>query len=255
MATSNLTELSFDGPIATLALNRPEYRNALSLDLLAALHQSVDALHGMHAKGVGPTVCVVASTGRAFCAGMDLKQVLGDASASLALLSSLAELTWKLRTLPCVTIASVAGPAIGGGCGLVTVCDMAVTFSENKMGFPEVDMGVCPAVVAPWLVRKIGPGRARRVLLAGGLMSGLQGFELGIVDQLVPTAEDVMPAVNEMARRLAGGSLAALAATKGLLNELDGSVDLALLLRAAKLSSEVLQTPRAQELLRAKMAK
>lgn len=255
MPTDTLAQLTLAGPLATLALNRPEFRNALSIDLLRALHHRVDELHAMHARGQGPTVVILGSTGRAFCAGMDLKQVLGDTTASLELLTSLAELTWKLRALPSVTVASVIGPAIGGGCGLVTVCDLAVTFSENKMGFPEVDMGVCPAVVAPWLVRKIGPGRARRVLLTGGLMSGLAAHELGIVDQLVPTAEDVEPAVQAVAQRLASGSLEALRATKALLNDLDGSNDLALLQRAAKLSSEVLATPRAQELLRAKMTK
>jgi methylglutaconyl-CoA hydratase len=255
MPIDTLATLTHAGPIATLALNRPEFRNALSLDLLRAMHSRLDELHALHAQGQGPTVVVLTSTGRAFCAGMDLKQVLGDSQASLALLTSLAELTFKLRSLPSVTIASVTGPAIGGGCGIVTVCDLAITFAENKMGFPEVDMGVCPAVVAPWLVRKIGPGKARRVLLTGGLMSGLAAHELGIVDQLMPTAEEVEPAAMSMAQRLASGSLEALRATKFLLNDLDGSTDLALLLRAAKLSSEVLNTARAQELLRAKMAK
>jgi methylglutaconyl-CoA hydratase len=224
----SLATLTIDGPLATLTLNRPEARNALSVELLAALHDRVDELQARctptaERTDAGPHVCVLTGAGKALCAGMDLKAVLGNSDLARKLLLSLAELTYKLRRLPCVTVASVHGPAIGGGCGLVTVCDLAVSCEDNKMGFPEVDLGVCPAVVGPWLVRKIGAGRARKVLLSGGLISGREAASLGIINHCVPTAEGVHPAAMEIATRLASGSAAALRATKNLLNDLDGS--------------------------------
>ncbi|MCU0688833.1 MAG: enoyl-CoA hydratase/isomerase family protein [Phycisphaerales bacterium] len=254
----SLATLAIDGPLATLTLNRPEARNALSVELLAALHDRVDELQARctpcaEQTDSGPHVCIVTGAGKALCAGMDLKAVLGNSDLARRLLLSLAELTYKLRRLPCVTVASVHGPAIGGGCGLVTVCDLAVTFADNKMGFPEVDLGVCPAVVGPWLVRKIGAGRARRVLLSGGLLSGREAEALGIVNHCVATAEDVHPAAMDIATRLASGSAAALRATKNLLNDLDGSNDWDVLEAAANLSADVLNTPETQAMLRAKL--
>ncbi len=249
----DLATLTFAGPIATLSLNRPEARNALSIDLLTALNARADEL----AARADVTVAVLTGAGKAFCAGMDLKAVASDeglkAGLPLKLLSALAEFTIKLRRLPQVVVAKVNGAAIGGGCGLACVADIAVTHADSKMGFPEVDLGVCPAVVAPWVVRKIGAGRARRVLLSGGLLTGQQAFESGIVDRVVATASELDGATDDIAKRLSGGGPNALRATKSLLNELDGSNDAALVRRGAELSARVLATPESQKMLRAKL--
>lgn len=249
-----LATLDIAGKVATLALNRSGARNALSIDLLGALRTRVDEL----ASAGGVTVLVLTGAGKVFCAGMDLKAVASveglAAGLPLKLLSSLAELTIALRRLPLISVAKVNGAAIGGGCGLATVCDLAITHADSKMGFPEVDMGVCPAVVAPWLVRKVGAGRARQVLLSGGLLSGQRAWELGIVNQVVPTLAELDAATAEVAARLASGGPNALRATKGLLNELDGSLDENLVRRGAELSAQVLATPEAQAMLRAKLS-
>lgn len=245
---TDLAILSFDGRIATLSLNRPDARNALSIDLLAALHQRLDELAG---RG-DVTVLVVTGEGKSFCAGMDLKAVLSSPGLPLKLLSSLAEFTIRLRSLPVVTLAKVNGAAIGGGCGLACVCDLAITHADSKMGFPEVDLGVCPAVVAPWLVKRIGAGPARRVLLSGGLMSGQGAHGCGIVDHVVATRAELDAAAGAMAARLASGGPNALRATKQLLNELDGSLDAALVRRGADLSAQVVADPATQAILRAK---
>ncbi len=249
----NLVELKIAGPIATLSLNRPEQRNALSIDLLEALHGRLDELLAAGEAGNGPRVLIVTGAGKSFCAGMDLKQVLGEAGAPLKLLTSLAEATVKLRTLAAVTIAAVNGAAIGGGCGLTTVCDFAITHADAKMGFPEVDLGVCPAVVAPWLVRKIGAGRARAMLLRGGLMSGREAHAAGLVTECVESRDGLDAAVQSLAERLATGGPRALAATKRLLNDIDGSMDIELARRSARVSAEVLAMPEAIAMLRAKM--
>lgn len=245
----DLARLAESGRIATLSLNRPDARNSLSPDLLAALHMSLDGL----AKRDDLTVLVITGEGKSFCAGMDLKLVLSDAGAPAKLLGSFADFLLRLRRLPMVVLAKVNGAAIGGGCGLASACDLAITHADSKMGFPEVDLGVCPAVVAPWLVRKIGHGRARRILLSGGLMSGQQAFEVGIVDHVVPTLADLDKAAGDIAARLATGGPQALRATKQLLNELDQSLDEGLARRSAEVSARILATPEAREMLAAKL--
>ena len=247
--TAPLVSLHTSGRIATLTLRRPEARNALSIPLLADLHAALDSL----ATNTALSVLVLTGEGKSFCAGMDLKAVLNDPEAPLQLLTSLADACLKVRALPLVTLAKVSGAAIGGGCGLTCVCDISITHADSKMGFPEVDLGVCPAVVAPWLVRKVGPGKARCILLQGGLLSGQQAFDLGLVDSLVPTAADLDAATSKIADRLATGGPQALAATKALLNKLDNSLDPTLSREGAALSAQVLALPEAQSMLRAKL--
>jgi len=241
---TDLATLTVEGRIGTLTLNRADKRNALSLDLLAALHTHVDAL----VLREDVSVCVITGAGPTFCAGMDLKAVLKEPGAPLRLLSSIAELTIKIRRLPQVTIARVNGAAIGGGCGLVSVCDIGVTHPEVKMGFPEVDLGVCPAVVAPWLVQAIGPGAARRVLLEGGTMNGVRAQEIGLVADLVPIGE-LDAKVKERAERIAKAGPLALRATKKLLNDLGGEALEAAVRKGAVVSADVIGGEEAQRML------
>ncbi len=244
---TELATIQHDDAVATLTLNRPDARNAMSIDLLGALHARVDGL-----RADPPTVLVITGAGRAFCAGMDLKQVLGDHDAGSTLLGSLADLAIKLRKLPSVTVASVNGAAIGGGCGLATVCDFAVTHADAKLGFPEVDLGVCPAVVAPWLVKKIGAGPARAMLLQGGLISGAEAHERRLVSHLAPDRDGLIEATDALVHTLASGGTDALRATKDLLNRLDGSLDEQIARDAAALSARVLASEQAQASLRAR---
>lgn len=244
---SNLATLRRDGPVATLTINRPDARNALSIELLAALHDRLDELERTPAP-----VTVLTGEGRAFCAGMDLKQVLGGYDTAFELLSSLGALTLRLRSLPSVVVAKVNGAAIGGGCGLVCVCDIALSHEHAKLGFPEVELGLCPAVVAPWVVRKIGPGRARRVLLLGGVMDGTRAAEAGLIDILTPTTDDLDAETDALTERLASGGPEAMAVTKSLLNRIDGSDDRDLITEGARLSAKMVSEPEAQARLKAR---
>ncbi len=246
----SLASLEVQGPTARLTLDRPDQRNALSIELIGALRERVAELARLGDRA--PRVVVLTGAGKAFCAGMDLKAVLGDPAGAERLLSGLAELTLELRSLPAVVIARVHGAAIGGGCGLTCVCDLSLTHDEAKVGFPEVDLAVCPAVVAPWVVRKAGAGRARQILLRGGLMSGAEAAATGLMDRSLPTVADLDDAVNALAARVAAGGRLALAATKDLLNRLDGSGDAALVRDGARLSAEVVASPEAQAALRAR---
>ena len=248
---SDMAVLTIDGAVATLKINRPEKRNALSLDLLAEMRDKVDKLAAMEA-GSRPSVLVLTGEGKSFCAGMDLKAVLKEPGAPLRLLQSIAELTISIRELPMVVLGRVNGAAIGGGCGLVAVCDLAVTTPDAKLGYPEVDLGVCPAVVAPWLVAAVGGTRARRILLSGGTMSGVQALEMGLVTEVVP-AEDLDARVAEVSASLANAGPHALTQTKRLLNEIDQGDDnqrlYELVRKGAHISADVIGGPEAQQRL------
>lgn len=247
-----LATLDIRGPLATLTLNRPEQRNALSIDLIASLRHRVAELAGLADDPAGPKVLVLAGQGKAFCAGMDLRAVLDDPAAPPQLLGSLAELTLEMRALPQVIIARVHGAAIGGGCGLTCVADVSLTHDDAKVGFPEVDLAVCPAVVAPWVVRKVGAGRARQILLRGGLLTGAEAAGLGLMDRSLPDLPGLDAAVDELATRIAGGGHLALRATKLLLNRLDGSTDPETVREGARLSAEVVASAEARAALQAR---
>lgn len=249
---SDLAQLTIDAGVATLTFNRPEARNAMSIELLDA---SLNRLFELQSMQDQPTVLVITGAGKSFCAGMDLRRVLGDPEAPPQLLNRIADLGLTIRKLPQVTLAKVNGAAIGGGCGIACACDLVVTHAGAKLGFPEVDLGVCPAVVAPMLVRKIGAGRARSVLLSGGTMPGERAHELGIADHLAPSADELDATCDQIVSTLSSGGAAALAATKALLNDLDGSTDESIARKAAKLSSDVIATPEARERLEAAFAK
>lgn len=240
-----LATLHIENRIARLTINRAEKRNALSLDLLGSLHHRLDELAG---RADEASVCILTGAGVTFCAGMDLKAVLNEPGAPAKLLSSIAELTIKLRGLPQVTIARVNGAAIGGGCGLACVCDIAITHPDAKLGYPEVDMGVCPAVVAPWLVQSVGAGMARRILLQGGTMTGLRAFEIGLVSHCVP-APELDAKTDEVAGRLAAAGPQALRVTKHLLNEIEGPRVHELVRKGAILSAEVVEGAEARAML------
>ena len=254
---NELATLSIDGPVATLVINRPEQHNAMSIGMLEALHRCVDELEV--AEGVAVTV--LTGAGRSFCAGMDLKQVIidkdsggsGEPLLPKRLLASLGRLTVKIRCLPSVVVAKVNGAAIGGGCGLACVCDLVVTHADSMMGFPEVDLGLCPAVVTPWLVRKIGGGPARAVLLRGGVMSGQRACEIGIADIVCPDRDSLDEATDKVVSRYTSAGHQALFATKSLLNDLDRSRDESIVLRGAELSAAVLATEEAQASLIARL--
>ncbi len=243
-----LTEIT-DG-CATVTLNRPEARNALSMELIEALAEAIDAVAGGCDAGT-VRVVILGGSEEAFCAGMDLKAVISDPPGMRRMLLGLAGVMNRIRMLPVPSIARVHGAAIGGGCGLMVVPDFTVTHAEARIGYPEVSLGLCPAVVAPWLMRRIGAGPARAMLLEGRTVTGSEAFELGLATHLVPR-DEVTAATGELARKLAAGSPAALSTTKRWLNEIEGSLDQE---RGAGLSADVLAGPDAQARLRARFGR
>jgi methylglutaconyl-CoA hydratase len=249
---SALVSTTITGGVATLSLNRPDARNALSPELIEAMNDAVERIdHEASAAGGGGAarVMVLAGAGTVFCAGMDLRGVMSDPKKMARMLRGLSQFMRRVRRLPIPTIARVQGAAIGGGCGLMVVTDFAFTHPDSKVGYPEVDLGVCPAVVAPWLIKKIGAGRARAMLLAGGTMSGQAGFEAGLASHLVPR-DQLESASHDLAAKLIKGGPHAMAVTKRWLNELDGSKEESPFDKAAELSAQVIAGEEAQTRLR-----
>ena len=247
--SADLVLTTFADGVATITLNRGDKANALSREMIDALSVAVSAVATRCAPAGDVRVVVIAGAGKAFCAGMDLRGVMDDPVAMGDMLRGLSRASRALRRLPVPTIARVQGAAVGGGCGLMVVTDFAVTHPEAKVGYPEVDLGICPAVVAPWLIKKIGAGRARAMLLAGGTLSGQQGFDAGLATHLC-AADQLDATVTDLARRLSTGGPNALAVTKRWLNELDGSNEDAVLDKAAELSAQIIAGAEAQERLR-----
>lgn len=244
---SDLVSLQSSEGILTLSLQRPDARNALSLEVIDALEAAVARV----ASDAAARVLVLRGEGKAFCAGMDLRGVLHDPVRMGHMLQTLARASLALRRLSIPTIACVRGAAIGGGCGLMVACDLAVTHAESKCGYPEVELGICPAVVAPLLMRRIGAGRARAMLLTGGVVSGTEAHQLGLATHLAPEAE-LEPSAHALAVKLRTGGAHALAVTKRWLADLEPELNDDVMRRAAELSARVIQGEEAQQRLKAR---
>ena len=233
--------------IVQISLNRPDARNALNFELIEQLEHAVKTV----AANSAARVLVLSGNGKSFCAGMDLRGVLNDAQKMGLMLHGLARVGLALRKLSIPVIAKVQGAAIGGGCGLVVACDFAFTHEQAKLGYPEVDLGVCPAVVAPFLISKVGAGRARALLLAGGLVDGKEAVRIGLATHLV-SVDELDSATTDFAQKLSTGGPNAIATTKRWLHELDGLLDESTLSKAADLSATIIAGNEAQERLRAR---
>ena len=245
-----LVEVRSEDGVSRLVLNRPQARNALSMEMIDSLLEAVEGLRTDESN----RVVVLEGAGKSFCAGMDLKGVMNDPLQMGEMLRTLARVTIALRSIPVPTIARVQGAAIGGGCGLCGVCDFVVSHPEVKMGYPEIGLGICPAVVAPWLIRRIGAGNARAILLAGGTMPAEEALRMGLIDRLVPETE-LDTEVDGLVGKIASGGPKAIMVTKKWLNELDGPDVEAQVLKGAELSAEVIRGSEAQERLRKVFAK
>ena len=247
---TDLVQTDITDGCATVVLNRPAARNALSLELIEALAEAIGSVQRACEAGT-VRVMVLGGAGRAFCAGMDLKAVMSDPAGMKHMLRGFAGVLRRIHELPVPTISRVQRAAIGGGCGLMVVTDFAVTHADARIGYPEVSLGLSPAVVAPWLIRRIGAGRARAMLLQGQTVTGQVALDLGLATHLAePDAVDAE--TQRLARTFADGSPIALATTKGWLNDLQGLPDDSTLTRGADLSAEVLAGPEAQARLKAR---
>ena len=222
--------LAYHGPIATLTLNRPDKRNAISYELIEELH------HALHEVQKSPAyIVILTGAGAAFCSGMDLDNLRDitkhTEEENLADSGRMAHMFRALYDFPKVTIAAVNGAAIAGGCGLATLCDFTLASAEAKFGFTEVRIGFVPAIVSAFLLRQVGEKQARDLLLTGRIFDAEEAYRLGLVNEVVP-AENLLARARELAETVLTNSPASLLATKRLLKayshvELDRQIALA----------------------------
>ena len=219
---STLIETITKDRVLTLRLNRPDKRNALNVDLVTALKVALEKAEADEDL----RTLVLTGAGSAFSAGADLSSLraMRDAEPMENQHDSrhLAELFRRIYQHPMPVIAKIKGHAVGGGCGLATVCDFAYAAEGTKLGFTEVRIGFVPAIVMVFLRRTLGETQARDLLLRGRLVDATTAAELGLVTRAVPEGaldEAVKDLARELARETSGS---AVALTKQMLARVPG---------------------------------
>ena len=224
-------QLAFDGALATLTLNRPDKRNAISYELIGDLLRALDEVRNSSA-----CVLILTGAGKAFSSGLDLdnlqaligrtpEQNLEDSRTMVSLFRALYE-------FPKPTIAAVNGAAIAGGTGLALLCDFTLAVPEAKFGYTEVRIGFVPAIVSTFLLRQVGEKIARDLLLTGRIFDAGEALRIGLLNEIVPT-EKLMDRARGLAAQLMESSPLSLVHTKRLLTdharaELDAQIEAAI---------------------------
>jgi methylglutaconyl-CoA hydratase len=251
---SDLVLYQAQPPAVVLTLNRADKRNALCRDLIASLAAAFEK-----ARDDPAARCVILTgAGPVFCAGMDLAELaesLQQPAENTPVWEDalrLARLYDLIYTLPKPTAAAVNGPALAGGAGLVTVCDLAVAVPEAKFGYPEVRRGLVAAMVMPHLLRHVGERTARYLLLTGEVIDAGEAQRCGLINAVAPAGQ-LMERATAWAHSLAEGGPHALRRTKELLHQLSRQgLSVA---EAAKESAAPRLTEECQQGLRAFFAK
>lgn len=209
------------GHVLRLTLNRPDVRNAFDEECIAVLTAEAAAA----AADAALRAVVLAGAGRVFCAGADIgwmsRAVRYTHRENLADAEDLARMLERLDTLPMPVVGRVQGAAIGGGLGLAAICDIVVAADDAVFGLTEVKIGLLPAVVAPYVIRKIGVSAARELFLTGTRFDAARARALGLVHDVVPAAA-LDAAVEKRVAELRTSAPGAMAAAKALIRGIAG---------------------------------
>ncbi|HYF65420.1 MAG TPA: enoyl-CoA hydratase-related protein, partial [Herpetosiphonaceae bacterium] len=203
------------GPITTLVMNRPAIHNAFNPQLIAELTAALAEL----AADQATRLIVLTGAGPSFSAGGDIgwmqesmnysdEQNLADAAGLDAMFEA-------LNGMPKPVLGRVNGAALGGGVGLVACCDLVVAVEEARFGFTEVKLGLLPAVIAQYVVPKIGVSHSRALFVAGERFSAERAYEIGLI-HAITSAEELDATVASLAERILTGGPQAIAAAKRL---------------------------------------
>jgi len=202
--------------VAWLSFDRPEVHNAFNARLIGEM---TDAVLGV-GEDESVRIVVLTGTGKSFCAGADLNWMreIVDYSYEQNLQESmaLAEVLHMIFSLPKPTIAMVNGSAIGGGTGFLSACDIAVAAEEAMFGLSEVKIGLVPAAISPYVIRKIGESKAREYFLTGRRVSARKAQEIGLVNEVVP-GRDLRKTVDHLIDLLLTSGPEAIASCKELI--------------------------------------
>jgi methylglutaconyl-CoA hydratase len=182
-------EITSHGPVTHVTLNRPEVRNAFNEELIAELTGWAESV-----TSDGTTrVAVISGAGKTFCAGADLawmsKMVGYSHEENVRDARAAARMFEAVDRLPIPLVGRIHGAALGGGCGLAAVCDIAVAGEDAVFGFTEGKLGILPAMIAPYAIAKIGQSAARDLFLTARRFSAVRALEIGLVHAIVPEAD------------------------------------------------------------------
>ncbi|WNV83346.1 enoyl-CoA hydratase-related protein [Umezawaea sp. Da 62-37] len=199
--------------IATITLDSPRNRNALSAQLRGELTRHLKTA----TDDDGVRVVVLSHTGSVFCSGMDLKEA-GGASANQQGVNEFPAILEQIWTSPKPVVARLAGPARAGGVGIVAACDIAVAVESATFAFSEVRIGVVPAVISVTVLPRLLPRAAHELFLTGEAFGAERAVAIGLINSSVP-ADGLDAEVGRYTDMLALGAPGALAATKRMLQE------------------------------------
>jgi enoyl-CoA hydratase/carnithine racemase len=194
--------LSQDGPVATIILNRPEKRNALSLGMMLELTECLEAVgRNCEARAV-----ILRAAGKAFCSGHDLGEMTGrDIAEYRRIFDVCSELMLKVQAIPQPVIAEVQGIATAAGCQLVATCDLAVAAEEALFATPGVKIGLFCTTPMVALTRAVGRKRALQMLLTGQIVDSRMAADWGLINAVVP-ADQLPVATRDLACKIAEAS-------------------------------------------------
>jgi len=218
MSDFSTFDIETDGPIARLTLSRHEVRNAFDEVMIQELSGAFELL----ADDDNVRVLVLTGAGAVFCAGADLNWMKKMAKYSyeenLEDARFFAKMIEKLYRLPKATIAMVNGPCMGGGVGLVSACDVVVASIEAVFALREILLGIAPATISPYVLRKIGENHARDYFLTGRKFDAERACDIGLVNDVVSPA-DLESQTMRWAKRFLHAGPEALKATKEVINK------------------------------------
>jgi enoyl-CoA hydratase/carnithine racemase len=237
------------GPVVTLRLDRPDALNALTFDVYRELTDTFRALAGRAAV----RVVVLTGTGRAFCAGGDVREIIGallgrDEKALLEFTTLTCDLIRAMRALPRPIVASLNGTVAGAGAALALASDFRVAAETARIAFLFVKVGLSGADMgaAHLLPRMVGLGRATELLMTGDFIEAAEALRIGLYNRVVP-ADELPAATAALVDRLRRGPARGLAATKAAL-ETEMHMDLESALRAeARVQAELMRGPDFRE--------
>lgn len=221
LKTFETLQVERDGRVTRLWLNRPAVRNAFNAVMVRELRKVLEDVR----RDDEVRVVVLSGRGSSFCSGADLNWMREIISftyeQNLGETMELAEALHELYSLPKPTVARVNGPAIGGGTGFVSACDIVVASTEARFGLSEVKIGVVPAAISPYVVRRMGESRARQYFLTGERMDGRRALEVGLAN-IVAEPAGLDAAVEAVVGSLLSSGPEALASAKELLRRVPG---------------------------------
>jgi methylglutaconyl-CoA hydratase len=211
-----------DGSILRITLNRPAVRNAFDEEMIQLLAGAATAA----AEDPSLRAVVLSGQGPTFCAGADIgwmaKAIAYSRQENLSDAEDLARMLERLDTLHIPVIGRIQGSALGGGVGLAAICDIVVAADDAVFGLSEVKLGILPAVVAPYVLRKIGISAARELFLTGMRFDAMRAKALGLVHEVVPSdALDI--AVARRISEVLTASPTGIAKAKALIREIAGA--------------------------------